>query len=98
MKLEIREGAVQDLKQFDESVQKRVRGEIERLEDNPLKENTSLVSKQGLRIFRLKLKDDDELDHRVFFDLDNGKVVVLGVEHRDNAYTQESIERIKSRN
>jgi len=44
----------------------------------------------------LKLKNE-ELDHRVFFDLDGGEVVILGVEHRDDAYTPESIKRIKSR-
>jgi mRNA-degrading endonuclease RelE of RelBE toxin-antitoxin system len=63
---------------------------------DPLGENTSLLSKQGLEIYRLKLKTS-ELDHRVFFNLDGDKVVVLGVEHRDDAYTQESIEKIRSR-
>lgn len=96
MKLDIQEGAVEDLKQFDKEVQKRVRDRIEELRNNPLNENTSLLSKQGLEIFRLKLKTD-RLDHRVFFDLDEGKVVVLGIEHRDQAYTPESIRKIKSR-
>jgi hypothetical protein len=49
-----------------------------------------------MEVFRLKLKNNG-LDHRVFFDLDGDKVVILGVEHRDDAYTQESIEKIKSR-
>jgi hypothetical protein len=53
------------------------------------------VSKQGLEIFRLKLKNS-ELDHRVFFDPDGDKVIILGVEYRDDAYTDESIEKIKS--
>jgi mRNA-degrading endonuclease RelE of RelBE toxin-antitoxin system len=96
MKLELVEGAVEDLKQFDKEVQKLVRDRIEELRNNPLNENTSLLSKQGLEIFRLKLKTD-RLDHRVFFDLDEGKVVVLGIEHRDQAYTPESIRKIKSR-
>jgi hypothetical protein len=71
--------------------------QISGLEEAPLGENTSLLSKQGLEIFRLKLKNNDELDHRVFFNLNNGEVVILGVEHRDNAYTKESIKKIKSR-
>ncbi len=96
MKLDIREGAVEDLKQFDKEVQKLVRDRIKELRDNPLNDDTSLLSKQGLEIFRLKLKTD-RLDHRVFFDLDEGKVVVLGIEHRDQAYTPESIQKIKSR-
>ena len=96
MKLDIREGAVEDLKQMDKQVQKQIRDEIEGLRDNPLGENTSLLSKQGLEIFRLKLKNR-ELDHRVFFDLDDQKVVILGIEHRDDAYTPESIKKIKSR-
>lgn len=70
--------------------------QVDALEETPLGENTSLMSKQGLEIFRLKLKTDN-LDHRVFFDLDGDKVIIFGVEHRDDAYTQESIEKIKSR-
>lgn len=96
MEIDIREGAVEDLKKIDKQVQEQVRNGIEDLRDNPLGENTSLLNKQGLRIYRLKLKNDD-LDHRVFFDLDNGQVVILGVMHRDNAYTPESIKKIKSR-
>ncbi|QGA80422.1 type II toxin-antitoxin system RelE family toxin [Candidatus Nanohalobium constans] len=96
MKLEVRDGAVEDLKEMDEQVQRQIRTKMEELRESPLGENTSLMSKQGLEIFRLKLKDD-ELDHRVFFKLDGRKVVVLGVEHRDDAYTQKSIQRIKAR-
>lgn len=96
MKLDIREGAIKDLKEMEDQIQKQVRDRIEGLRDRPLGENTSLLSKQGLEIFRMKLKNS-ELDHRVFFELDGDKVVVLGVEHRDDAYTQESIDRIKSR-
>jgi len=96
MRLEIREGAVEDLKRFEKRVQEQIRDEIKELETNPLGENTSLLSKQGLELFRLKLKTG-ELDHRVFFDLDGDKVVVLGVEHRDDAYTQDSIQKIRSR-
>lgn len=96
MKLDIREGAVEDLKQFDTRVQKLVRDRIEELKDSPLGEDTSLLNKQGLEIFRLKIKTD-QLDHRVFFDLDGDTVVVLGVEHRDQAYTPESIQKIESR-
>jgi mRNA-degrading endonuclease RelE of RelBE toxin-antitoxin system len=96
MKLDIREGAVEDLKQFDTEVQKLVRDKIEELRDSPLNEDTSLLNKQGLEIFRLKVKSD-RLDHRVFFDLDGDTVVVLGIEHRDQAYTPESIQKIKSR-
>jgi mRNA-degrading endonuclease RelE of RelBE toxin-antitoxin system len=94
--LEVREGAVQDLKQFDKQIQEQIRDGIKRLVGDPLGENTSLLSKQGLEIYRLKLKTS-ELDHRVFYDLDGDRVVVLGVEHRDDAYTQESIEKIRSR-
>lgn len=96
MKLEIREGAVEDLKQLEKPVQKQLRDEIRELKHNPLSDNTSLMSKQGLEIFRLKVKNE-ELDHRVFFDLNNQKIVVLGVEHRDYDYTKESIKKIKSR-
>lgn len=78
------------------TVQKQVRCRIAELRNGPLGQNTSFINKQGLEIFRLKLKTG-ELDHRVFFDPDGDKVVLLGVEHRDQAYTPESIKKIKSR-
>jgi mRNA-degrading endonuclease RelE of RelBE toxin-antitoxin system len=96
MRLDVREGAVEDLKEMDDRVQRQIRDKIEELKDGPLGEDTSLLSKQGLEVFRLKLKSD-RLDHRVFFELDGEKVVILGVEHRDDAYTEESVEKIKSR-
>ncbi len=71
-------------------------GQVGAMEEAPLGDDTSLLLKQGLEIFRLKLKNS-RLDHRVFFDLDGDRVIILGVEHRDNAYTQESIEKIESR-
>lgn len=87
--------AKEDLNRFREEVQQKIADRVSQLEENPLNEDTSLLSKQGLEIFRLKVKTG-ELDHRVFFDLDDG-VVILGVEHRDDAYTQESIQKMKSR-
>jgi mRNA-degrading endonuclease RelE of RelBE toxin-antitoxin system len=88
--------ALDDLRRFEEQVQNRITRHVRRLENGPFGEDTSLFSKQGLDLFRLKLKTD-ELDHRIFFDLEQGDVVILGVEHRDDAYTAESIENIKSR-
>lgn len=85
-----------EIEGFEEEVQEQIIKHVESLETAPLGEDTSLMSKQGLEIFRLKLKNED-LDHRVFFDLDGDEVVVLGVEHRDEAYTQESIRELKSR-
>jgi len=84
---------------FDNSnrrLKKELLDHVEVLEKRPLGEHTSIVSKQGLEIYRLKLKQDD-LDHRVFFELNENRVVILGVQHRDDAYTQASIQELKSR-
>lgn len=96
MRIDWHSEARQELQEFDKQTQERLMNQVDALEETPLGENTSLMSKQGLEIFRLKLKTDN-LDHRVFFDLDGDKVIIFGVEHRDDAYTQESIEKIKSR-
>ena len=56
MKISWHPEARKDLEEFDEQVQKRLMNQIDRLEKAPLGENTSLVIKQGLEIFRLKLK------------------------------------------
>jgi mRNA-degrading endonuclease RelE of RelBE toxin-antitoxin system len=96
MKINWLEEARDDLQRFEEPVRDEIAVRVGQLENNPLGENTSLFSKQGMEIFRLKLKDG-QLDHRVFFDLDDGEVLILGVEHRDDAYTPESIKKIKSR-
>lgn len=96
MKIEWHPEARNDLERFPPDIQREILNRVGTLRDSPLGENTSLVSKQGLDIFRLKLKND-ELDHRVYYDLEDGTIIVLGVEHRDTAYTTESIERVKSR-
>lgn len=64
-------------------IQNRIRDKIAKLRNCPLGKNMSLLNKQGLELFRLKLKNS-ELDHRVIFELDGDKVVILGVEHRDD--------------
>lgn len=96
MNLEIRQAAVEDLGELDKQDQRKIRNKMKRLKLDPLGENVSLLSKQGLEIYRLKIKTK-ELDHRVFFDIDGGKIVVLGIYHRDLAYTSSSIKEIKSR-
>ena len=96
MRIDWHSEARQDLQEFDKRIQELLMERVDAMEEAPLGDNTSLLSKQGLEIFRLKLKNT-RLDHRIFFDLDGEGVVILDVEHRDNAYTQESIKRTKSR-
>jgi len=96
MRIDWHSEARQDLQEFDKRIQEHLMGQVGAMEEAPLGDDTSLLLKQGLEIFRLKLKNS-RLDHRVFFDLDGDRVIILGVEHRDNAYTQESIEKIESR-
>ena len=96
MEVKWHSGARQDLHQFESETQKELLENVEELEKSPLGEDTSIVSKQGLEIYRLKLKEG-ELDHRVFFELDENTVVILGIQHRDDAYTQASIQELKSR-
>ena len=88
--------ARQDLQQFDSETQTRLIDNVGQFEEKPLGENTSIVNKQGLEAYRLKLKNDD-LDHRVFFIFDGNRITIIGVLHRDNAYTSESIEELRSR-
>lgn len=44
MKLDIRESAIEDLKQFEKQIQKQIRDKIEELKDGTLGEDTSLLS------------------------------------------------------
>ena len=96
MKIEWHRDARQDLEELDENVKAEVLRHVKSLRKAPLGENTSIVSKQGLEVFRLKVKEEG-LDHRVFFDIDGQEVIVLGVMHRDQAYTNQSLEKVKRR-
>ncbi|MFB6190262.1 MAG: type II toxin-antitoxin system RelE/ParE family toxin [Candidatus Nanohaloarchaea archaeon] len=96
MNLKWHSEARRELQELDEPIQEEVVGRVEQLRDEPFGEDTSLLSKQGLEIFRLKLKTD-RLDHRVFYDVRGDELVILGVIHRDDAYTQESVEKLKAR-
>jgi len=53
-------------------------------------------SQHGLELFRFKLKDA-LLDHRAFFDLDGQTIIVLGIFHRDEAYTPDSLDELEDR-
>lgn len=99
MELEWSQKALKDLEKLQKRDQRYIiDSSSQKLSSNPLDQpKVSLISRENLQLFRLKL-DGKDLNHRVFFDISEGKTVkVIGVFHRDEAYTDSSIRQLEKR-
>lgn len=83
--LEFYPEAREDLKGLDEAVQQAIFERLDRLEREGLSipEVDYWEDNRGRGIFRLKVKQDtgEEVDHRVFLDIEEGKAVIYGIFH-----------------
>jgi mRNA-degrading endonuclease RelE of RelBE toxin-antitoxin system len=90
-----------ELEQLSEPQQKQVLTGIEAvLETGVEHENVALVEKPQFDapLWRLKVVDaDTDTNHRVFIDLQDGRLVVLAVWPRETAYTPGKLERANHR-
>jgi mRNA-degrading endonuclease RelE of RelBE toxin-antitoxin system len=97
MNVKLIDEAVNDLTSLTARQRQQVKERLHELEDGPLTHpDSSLFTKHGLELFRFKLKDA-LLDHRAFFDLDGQTIIVLGIFHRDEAYTPDSLDELEDR-
>jgi len=72
--------AVKDIKKLDPVVKKKLKKALERLQKKPFYYTKKLISKElGEYKFRAG-------DHRVIFDMERNKIVILRVGHRREIY------------
>lgn len=96
MEIELHPEAAEELNSFDNQVSKELRNRLEELKENPAShENSKPIQVRGRPIFRYEMKDgrSDDIDHRAVYDIENGRIVVYAVFHRDQGYEKNSIDR-----
>ena len=98
MQVSLDDRAFEDLKNLDEEVSDEVFDKLQKLEDEgmSIKEVSPWEDNRGELFFRLKIKED-KTDHRAFFDIEDGKAVIYGIFHRDQAYENSVKKEIENR-
>lgn len=93
--------AREDLAGFSSKIQTELWDAIGELEDKGLSHDyvDFWTDNRGKRIFRLKVKRERgaDLDHRIFFDIENSHAKIYGIFHRDEAYDVDVEEEVTRR-
>lgn len=100
MKLTVLEEAEDDLEEMEPGLQAEIVREIEDLEEEPVPDNAVHVEVEGIETFRLKLQEGDrnsDLNHRVFYEIQDNKIIVRAVYHRDRGYGAEIAGELRER-
>ncbi len=98
MEVSLEDRALEDLENLDEGVSDEIFDKLQKLADEGMSitEVSPWEDNRGELLFRLKIKED-KTDHRVFFDIDDGKAVIYGIFHRDEAYGNSVKKEIENR-
>ena len=98
MEVGLDDRALEDLANLDAEVSDRIFDKFQKLEDEGMSitEVSPWEDNRGELIFRLKIKED-KTDHRAFFDIEDGKAVIYGVFHRDEAYENSVKKEVENR-
>lgn len=93
MEVIVKEEARQDLEDLDEEIRDRILNEIEKLENKATPEDATFIEIGKMELFRLKLQEEDrnsKFNHRVFYQIEDGKVYIRGVFNRKKGYGTET--------
>jgi|GEM_PF-4925467 len=91
MDFEAHDSAIEDFQELPEKVSEIVKESVEsrKNRDNPITDQRGTgiaYDNHGEPIHYFKI-DEGELNYRVFFDINDGKVILLGIRHRyDDTY------------
>lgn len=92
MNLRFEDEALEELRKLDEEIYRKVLGHIYKLEENPLPENSDVIPlEDGTQMQRLKLQKEDrnsDLNHRVFYNIDDKTIRIYGVFKRQIGYRE----------
>lgn len=84
--IELKEKALNDLKDLSEEATEEVLDKLESFEKQQFRHpDLKKIRYDGREIWRLKIKEKDT-DHRAFIDYIDGSFQVLQIIHRDKAY------------
>lgn len=90
---------VEDFRDLNKEVQRKIVEKVEKLEEEGTNiEEVGKASRKDMNIevWRLKVKEED-IDHRVIFDIVDDKILLIAAGHRDDIYETESWNEISNR-
>lgn len=98
MDISLDKNAAEDLEDLNEEVSEEVLDKLQKLKNEgmSISEVSPWEDNRGELLFRLKIKEDDT-DHRAFFDIEDGKTVIYGIFHRDEAYENSVKKELENR-
>ncbi len=100
MEVILKEEARQDLAELDEEIRNRILDEIGKLEKNATPDKSTFIEIGDMELFRLKLQKRDRnspLNHRIFYQIEDKKVYIRGIFHRQKGYGTETEEELEER-
>ncbi|PSG99375.1 MAG: hypothetical protein BRC29_04600 [Nanohaloarchaea archaeon SW_7_43_1] len=100
MEVIIKEEARQDLARLENDIRNIILDEIETLEKNATPDNATFIEIGDIELFRLKLQEEDrnsKLDHRIFYQIEDNKIYIRGIFHRQKGYGTETEEELEER-
>lgn len=84
-----------DIKDLSPGVQKFIWDELEKLKSDPTgHEYSQPIEVKDRAMFRYKIKKErrgGKIDHRAIYDIEDGKIKVIAIFHRDEGYDKEKI-------
>ncbi len=94
--------AEKEFRNLENKVQEKIKTEIEKLPEKGLewdKVGPVLKPKIDLKVFRIKInpEDNENLKHRIIFDVENQKYIIYKVGNRTKFYSRENLEEVTDR-
>ena len=102
MDIEWKKEARKEFLQLPEYIQRKIKSYVDDLPEKGVKWNeVSFLKREnlGLEVYRLKMmpEDDPALNHRIIFDIMNGKYVIYKVGKRPGFYEDENLSEAAGR-
>ena len=94
MDVKIKEQALNDLEKFEGPHRDWILDKIEELADKPTEhEKCSLIRVRGRQVFKYVMKQGSKggKDYRAIYDIENGRLEVKAIFHRDKGYDKQMI-------
>lgn len=98
MKSEFTVEAVEDFQHLTSEQMAAVREKVEEIEENPTgHEDAKLIRIAGRQLYRVRVREERgaEIDHRLVYDVVDGRIIIYSVFDRDRGYDEELEERIR---
>ena len=97
LRVELHVEAEKELHNFSEEVKQELKSRLAELEDNPTgHRNSGQIQVNGGPIFKYVMKEGGrggKIDHRAVYDIQDGKIIVYTIFHRDKGYKKNQIAR-----